>query len=248
MRHVSTILSILILATPSFADGLLYTLPKDGTAAHYTFKQTMTFPKKKDDPITMKGEFTLASVGKVKEKGKDCRWIEIVIKSEPKKNIPQTRTIIKALVPEQHIGKGKNPLKHWIRGWAKLTQQNPMQLTKDQLRQPNLLHNMFITGPLKQTKPLKEKVIDTKALGKLKCVGEKGTFILKDGVVNINNGVVTKRDAILTFENHFHEKSPFGVVKGLFRMDGGKDQAKAEAVLMLDRIETKAKSLLPERK
>jgi hypothetical protein len=242
-----TLLFCLVVTGPVKADGLLYRLPKDGTTATYAFKET-TFPiNGKEEKLKSRGFFTIASVGREKVDGEDCRWLEIVI--EAKTEGRTVHSVFKALVPEQHLGKGKNPLNHWIRGWAKLDKEKSIPLTKEMLRTPAAVKmNLYITGPLERAKPLKEKVISTKAFGDMKCRGVAGYHTLKDGVVIVKNGVVTKRDAKIRFKNYLHDKAPFGVVWSEFQMDGGEDQAKTEAVLVLTRVEAGAKSQLPDHK
>jgi len=247
LRRSLPLLFCFVVTGPVNADGLLYRLPKDGIGATYDFKET-TFPiKGKEEKLNSEGSFTIASVGREKADGEDCRWLEIVIEAKTEERT--VHSVFKALVPEQHLGKGKNPLNHWIRGWAKLDKQKPIPLTKEMLRTPAAVKiNLYITGPLERAKPIKEKVISTKAFGDLKCRGVVGYHTLKDGVVIVKDGVVTKRDAKIRFKNYLDDKAPFGVVWSEFQMDGGEDQARTEAVLVLTRVVTGAKSQLPDHK
>lgn len=221
-----SLLFCLIFTGVIHADGLLYKLPDDGTAATYTLKETSTFTGR---TLNNEGSFTIASVGREKVNEEDCRWLEIVVRVKAGEKTGET--VIKTLVPQQHLGEFKDPLNHWIRGWAKLELLKPNPLTREMLRTPTAVKiNLFITAPLKEVEPLKENPISTKVFGDLVCKGTVGYHTLKDGVVIVNDGKVTKRDARLRFTNYVHAKAPFGVVRAEFQMDGGDDQARAEAI------------------
>jgi hypothetical protein len=234
------------------ADGLIYRLPADGTWARYTFTQTMVLPsKKKAERITVGGTLTLASVGVTKVEDKACRWVEIVVEAKLPDDVGTARSIFKALIPEQHLAKGQDPLKHWIKGWAKLGEGPAQPLTKELLSNPALIINLFVAGPLQETRKLSEKVVETTKLGKLTCEGIAGSFTLKGGAVSVKNDKVTAADVKVEMENYFHDKAPFGVAWSRIQAkapDLGSGSSSAEAVLVLAEVGKDAKTELPDRK
>jgi hypothetical protein len=176
----------------------------------------MTFPKTKGEKITTEGTLTLASVGQEKVQGEACRWIEMVFEPKQPGKGGATKSVFKALIPEKHLRKGGDPLGHWVKGWAKLGDQEPQRLTKEMLSNPAHMLNLLVSNPLQDTKALEKKVIETK-LGKLTCTGLSGSLRLKGAAVRREDGKVTTGDVKVRVRNHFHDKAPFGVASS--RMD-----------------------------
>jgi hypothetical protein len=233
------------------ADGLVYHLPEDGTWARYSFKQTMAIPKEpKDMTMTVEGTLTLASVGQEKIKDQACRWIEIVIEVKPPGEGRTVKEVFKALIPENRLKKGENPLGHWVKGWIKLGDEKPQPLTKELLSNPALMINVLVTGPLQNTKTLEDKTIVTK-LGKLTCEGVSGSLTLKGAAISVKNDQVTTGNVKVRVENYLHDKAPFGVVFSRLEIefpDLGMGKGSAEADLTLFEVGTSAKSELPDQK
>jgi len=252
MRTMRTTLAVIALwlcgAGTARAGGLVSRLPEDGSWARFTATETFTFPgKAKKEAV--EGTFTLASVGRVTVDGEECRWIELVIQAKVPGTDQETEQVFKGLIPEKHLQKGGDPAKHWIKGWMKLANQPPQQLTKEQLALPGMKLNLFVAGPLQDHKPLPKKTIETK-LGKLECEGIAGTYVLKDASVSVKNGQVTKKDGLVLMESYFHEKAPFGVVWSHIQIivEGGGLPPSGDSVLLLDAVGKDAKSKLPDNK
>src|SRR5262249_12441601 len=118
--------SLLLLATISGAgvlcpgiaraDGLLYQLPEDGSWIRFAAQYTYKFDgMEKVGQGT--GTMTMASIGKAREGGEECRWIEFNVKL--KDDGGEHTLIRKLLIPEKYLKKGENPTEHVVRGWAK---------------------------------------------------------------------------------------------------------------------------------
>jgi hypothetical protein len=233
--------------SPIRGDGLLYSLPADGTWCTYAVKSSFLSTKTGEkEPMTIEGVLTLASVGKKTVKGEKCRWLEIVIElTLPKgKNL---KSIFKGLIPEKYLAKGENPSGRWLKGWVQLGDGEPQALTPELLANPSMKLNLFVSGPLQGTKPLEKKAIET-GLGKLTCAGGSGVFVLKGGSTMVENGKVTVRDATIHVQNYFHEKAPFGVAWSRMQL-GPPEQGKGmslDEVLTLKEVGTGAKSQLPD--
>jgi hypothetical protein len=157
MRIQAALVAAICLSTVGTirADGLLYRLPEDGTWMRYSFKQTMALSK--NEMMNVEGTLTLGSVGQEKIKNETCRWIEIVIEAKLPDEGRTVKSVFKALIPEKRLKKGEEPLGHWVRGWAKLGDQKPQRLTQEMLSNPVLMINLFVAGPLQNTKALENK-------------------------------------------------------------------------------------------
>src|SRR5262249_15879102 len=98
------------------ADGLLYQLPKDGSWVRFAIQYTFKFDGV-EKAAQGTGTMTMAPVGKAREGGEACRWIEFKVKL---KDSGTEHTLIrKLLIPEKYLKKGENPTEHVARGWAK---------------------------------------------------------------------------------------------------------------------------------
>jgi hypothetical protein len=239
------------IATGLRADGLITRLPADSTWALYTANETITDPDRPvKKPLTVTGTLKIASVGSAKVNGEPCRWIELVLEAnQPGAKGPQV-AVFKALIPEKFLAIGQDPRPHWIKGWMKLGDQPPMALTPEQLAAPVWKLNLYVCGPLQETKDLQEKEIDT-ALGKLTCKGVSGTLVVKDGSVSVKNGQVDVKDLKYRLTAYFHPKAPFGVasLRIVIAPSGAAEQhPTAVSEFTLSRVGTKAQSALSEQK
>jgi hypothetical protein len=231
------------------ADGLITKLPADGTWALYAIKETITDPNRAGEkPLTVSGTLKLASIGSEMVKGEACCWIELVLDA----NLPGAKesqvTVFKALIPEKFLAKGQDPRTHWLKGWMKLGDRPAQALTPEQLSAPILKLNLFVCGPLQETKELKEKVVET-GVGKLTCKGISGILVLKGGSVQVKQGQAEVRDARFRMERYFHGKAPFGVayLRGVMAPEaGGEREPTSVAECTLSRAGKDAKSVLPE--
>ena len=196
---VAALVILPLIHQPATAEGLLYRLPKDGTWTRFEYVYTVVG---KDNP-PRKGSFWMASVGQATVNGEACRWIELR-QDEATFGGPLKNTY-KVLVPEQHLGRGKSPLNHVVRGWFKGSGEPKVLNSKNN----GGFIMIALASPLKDVAELKEEVIVSK-LGELACPGIKTT----------GKFPVSKIDWEVTFETRLHPKAPFGVVTCDFRERG----------------------------
>ena len=232
-REVASLgLVVLVLAATTVrADGLIATLPKDGTGASYSLK----IRGSKDGQEQMvSGRLTLSSVGSEVKDGQPCRWIELgfIVKDGEQ----EFGDYSKFLILEKHLQPGNNPLQHVIKAWRRRGPKDaPVKAfttPEDSLQGPL---PVFLSGPLDKPKKLPAKEIES-ALGKLKCTGVTGAYKYKS-----KTGSVTG-----TIELRHHAKSPFGVVAATYDMTikQGERTEKFRFDLKLAKITTKAKPVL----
>ena len=235
---VATTLAVLF-ATPVCADGLLYSLPKDGAWVLYDMHFVQVFGGAKGKPWI--GTMKLSSVGRQALPLKDAtqprewaRWIEFdaegTIEGEPK------RIVAKMLIPEQYLAEGKDPVPHIVKGW--LLEDDRTQSISKRTTGPL---PMFFAKPLSDVKTLEPKEIECK-LGKLKCRGLTGHQAYGD------RGGKTK----ISYETRLHDKAPFGVVTTTIKMEnrlsaGEAAEMSGTCTFRLINAGTGADSALPER-
>ncbi|NQU22763.1 MAG: hypothetical protein HQ567_15910 [Candidatus Nealsonbacteria bacterium] len=226
---------VLALTTSSARpDGLIYQLPKDGTWVSYDMDATVEMGEHKE---TMKGSLRLASVGKTTEQDKPCRWIEVAFEARAGNQRQMPKITVKALIPEEHLGKGKAPLDHVIRAWIRRAESDPKELEDPKNFDKGPLP-MVLAPPSKDAKQLEEKTVDSD-LGELSCPGVTGTTKFK------------ARETIdVTLETRLHPKSPFGVVAARWDINvstEGETQPALTMNLKLSGRGDDAKSELPEQ-
>ncbi|HMF07657.1 MAG TPA: hypothetical protein VKJ00_00900 [Thermoanaerobaculia bacterium] len=185
-----------IAVQPLRADGLIYKLPDDGTQIRYEM-ELMLSAGGQETPA--KGSVTVSSVGQTTVNDEKCRWIEI--KSITGVDGQDHIQIIKTLVPEKELGKGKSPIEHIVRTWLKEDNGEVMEV-KDLNVPQAMAFKAFLAGPGKNPGELEKIKVDGK-LGELECAGVTGDqeFEGPDGVA-----------VAIHFENRLHEKAPFGLV------------------------------------
>lgn len=247
MKHTQFGLGLLASAVSVFsfaswakADGLLYQLPEDGRWVR--FHVNMTMEHGDAEPGKMTGSLTMRSVGQETVEGDKCRWIEFELIPDKAEGDPQApphgppHIIMKVLLPEANLQKGKEPLERLVKGWIKEGDDEPREL-----KDPNSEHTgplpAFLSGPLKDVKELDKKTIDTK-LGKLECDGITANNVYKQG----------EATTTVQFETRLHDKAPFGVVTSKMQYDSkhGDNEEKGTLALNLDDIGQDAKSSLPD--
>jgi len=222
------------------ADGLIYQLPKDGGSVTFDYEyRASTIPPTKGLEDIRKGSLTMSSVGATTIDNEKCRWIEFKEVLKWEFDGKERVTITKVLVPEKHLGRGKSPGEHLIRGWVKFGDDAPQEF--NDLRSPlAAAQGLFLAGPPKDLKELKQVEIDGK-LGRLQCDGLTGKFVQEQEVGNVYS----------TFENRLHSKAPFGVVVSLWRIerkDKGTLLEEGTVKFTLRDTHTTALSELPDKK
>jgi hypothetical protein len=207
--HIPAVLVFVMLtASLARADGLIYKLPEDGTWATYQMDTTMSV----GDVVLEKVNSTIrvASVGKVMENDKLCRWIEISGKTrrETKLHAPEgeTRVVVrkpidKVLIPEEHLGKGKTPLDHFIRGWKRRSEKGERQKMSSLSSNNRRALTLILSDPLRDAKPLPRVEVESK-LGKVLCNGVAGSLDID----------LMSRTRRAMLEDRLHADAPFGLV------------------------------------
>jgi len=235
----ATVLVLALAARSANGDGLFYQLPKDGLWVNYEFDAVLQ--EKGLQRENASGSIRMASVGQTSVAGEPCRWIEVkfeMIYGEQK--IKQKPITAKVLIPEKHLGKGKDPLDNVVRAWKKKGSGAPKEL-KDFEDARDAPLPLILAPPLKNAKQLSAVETSSK-LGELSCVGVTGTAQF----------LVDNREQMdVTFENRLHPKSPFGVVASRWDIKVSKKGQTMVTMtwnLKLSDLGENAKSELPEQK
>lgn len=246
MRRISLFTFLLTATIPvsvSQADGILFKLPEDGTWVQYKM-DGQEIEGRRGDKEKYAGTLTISSVGGEKVKGETCRWIEIrhTWQEITRGDTDDRVRILKCLVPEKHVGEGKTPSKHIIRGWRSAFlgskgkgRPYPLHRSDGSLRlsQPG---GMIFGGPLGKPVKLKPKKIKTK-LGTFTCTGTRGTFPVKLG----------NKTTPYTLTVWRSEKVPYGVVR--FEMKGNEPDGDIVTFsAIVQEKGTKAETELPKQK
>lgn len=231
---LGAVLLATVLAIEAHADGLIYQLPADGTAA--LFETETNFLLDGQDR-SVKGTLSIASVGQQVVDNETCRWIEV--KSVTNAGGSERITIAKCLIPEQHLARGKSPVAHVVRGWIKSGDGEPQEVKE--LKSPGArILSMALAGPGANLIELESSEIDGK-LGKLACQGEAGDLDFQRDSLSV----------ALHYETRLHEKAPFGVVSALWKFDvtaSGQPRGSRTTRLTLTDLNPTALSELPDRK
>lgn len=182
------------------AEGLIVQLPEAGAWAQFDIVQVKGLVDSNSGKTLIEDRSTraklrIASVGKATVEKKSCRWIEF--KLEESEGDAAKTTILKLLIPEEHLKKGGDPAGNIRHGWVK-GGDSPVRPVKDG---DSIPVRLLVAGPQEKIRKLDPKVVECKA-GKLKCNGLSGTSSWKD---NNDRNFNTKHELRL------HKKSPFGV-------------------------------------
>ncbi len=114
--RTSMVVSIVFLiASSASADGLIYSLPSDGSWATFKYEQKATEVKTLDGEIlpdvNVSGTFSIRSVGKEQTDKGPARWIELEARWVPDERRLEGRVIIlRMLIPESSLKRGADPL------------------------------------------------------------------------------------------------------------------------------------------
>jgi hypothetical protein len=229
MRTVTVLLAAVcatFMSAPSFADGLIRKLPKDGSWAkyHVTLKASN---------VDHSGTAVLRSVGAVVEKDKACRWIEVEF--TPALAAQGAVTIYKLLIPEEHLKAGIDPFDHIVRAWEKEGDEKPRLLDDPSSLDRNLLGAVF-HGPLDKEQPLAAEKEFPYQRGKLQTRGVSGRRR-----VEFDNLKGTLASTMWV-----HGDVPFGVaaLDVEFRIDDNPEVLRIQ--LVIDDFGTGATSALPD--
>ncbi len=204
-RITCALLLLPVVAAFSLADGLVFKVPDDKTAAVYGLEFNLESNGKK---LVQKGTVTIASVGQAEVSDVKLRWLEIAIKiSEGEEKY---RMIFKVLIAEKFLQEGGSPseciLKCW---WArKIRPDEDGKNLKAELLEKHphderwsYLPTLILTGSLNDKKRLEGVEMGT-PFGKAVCYGVSGKFDYEQETRHWQTKVETR----------LHPKSPFGVV------------------------------------
>ena len=230
---LSGLFGTILLTQAVRADGLIYQLPPDGMGARYELERTVTT---NGQGRTAKGSYMISSVGTATVDGMKCRWIEIKDVNKSIDTGMEVIVIAKYLIPEEHLGRGKSPGEHVLRGWVKVGDREPLEIKEFPTKPQRLSNGAALFGPLANSKELENVEIDT-TLGKLTCAGITGELEVR----RPDNGAVAKYH----FELRLHEKAPFGVVTSVSEYEG-QVQSGITKLTLID-VNTTALSELPDR-
>jgi hypothetical protein len=231
----ATLALVAMAAVPVRADGLISSLPEDGAFCRFRLTTRVEAGRSGTD---FSGSLTVASVGKTSEDGEACRWIEI--KSAFTQGGREGTSIIKLLIPEEHLGTGKKPLDHVVRGWIKNLDEEPLRYAAEHR---GLIQVFFLPGALRDAGKHAEK--RTVTLDEEQLVIEEA---MTGKHANIPQGA-PGMEADATYFIWRHEKAPFGVAAVRQEIELKRN----EAVMARHRIEleivatgTGAESELPQ--
>src|SRR5487761_1132377 len=159
VRQFRSYVLCLVLAgtyATAFADGLIYQLPEDG--AWTRFKVTGdAVPPDGTVKVTLHGTPTVRSVGRAVIDSQPFRWIELESEMTFQKGGKPAlaNELIKILVPEGDLAKGKNPLAHVVRAYRGMSAETlrELDLTGNDARDVQGMDEIF-HGPLKEISEL----------------------------------------------------------------------------------------------
>ena len=229
-----------LLVTDASANSIIYKLPKDGTWAVYEGDYTMEIGDRRQEG---KGKLWIGSVGETTVDGKKCRWIEARF-DMPRGNSGRDKSVLKFLVPEEELAKGRSPLEHVVRAWFKDGSKGTKKI--ENANKPTLTPlPLLLAPPLKNEKKLPAEKVTSK-LGELSCEGVTGTFKMP-----VPEALASTLSAEITVENRLSDKAPFGVItfKWVNRAKMGSQMPPATQTIdfKLTDLGTDAKSKLPKK-
>ena len=197
----TSLLVAILCQSTACAEGLLFQLPEDGAWVSYDIDAKAINPDGTD--VALIGTLTVSSVGKVKSGGEMCRWIEIV--TDAKRAGEPFVDVDKLLIPERHLGKGKDPLAHVIKWWTQHSMHDGMPKEVPLKPAPSEGHiqklRPLLHAPYQVSRGLDPATVDGK-LGDLRCKGVSAK--------ETSDAMGASFES--TFTIRTHEKVPFGVV------------------------------------
>lgn len=176
------------------ADGLVRTLPEDGSWVKYNIRMQA-------NDATITGTVRVASVGKGFTEAGACRWIEVRLDtSGPAEGTIAARS--KFLVPESAVMRGKDPTALIEKKWLKMGDGALQDLKVEPFEPVDHLLKLFAGPPLKGVEALPAIAVANK-LGNLDCPGETGKTELNALGAKLKPQV----------EARWNDKVPFGTVE-----------------------------------
>ena len=187
------------------AQSYMTKIPVDGSWAKYTERHELD--RDTDKAESWELEVTIRCVGTSYDEMETLRWIEIEFVDRSDTGRYQ-RKVYKMLIPEEHLGPGKDPVGNIRKMWY-CHENRPGVLNPGELKpsdnyslQSELRH--FLTPPLKDKKRLPKKQVSI-GESELDCSGTSGSLKMKYNEKGDSVGFYT----ISTYSN---DSSPFGLV------------------------------------
>ena len=156
--------------------------------------------------VKLQNTVTISSVGQVRRAEQDCRWIELVMRSDDRENM------LKVLVPEKFLTRGEDPLDHAILAFfnpkgadrAKVPPENGFNRIAYELDRFRPVFPM----PLKEVRELPRKTIKTPIGTFTDCEVIAGTMefdrpLMAEGRCEVKS----------SWQIALHPDAPFGVVQ-----------------------------------
>ena len=261
MRLLSSafaILSAALVCNPTWADGLIYQLPADGTWVRYDIQIEGTGRSEGRAPreLKVKGSFTVSLVGQAMDDGVKCRWVEIKSEvSEVGKPKDLNLVLLKLLIPEENLKRGKDPLDDVRRIYysRKISggEVTPVEKIEEPWRKRYEIERFrsFFPKPLEAVKRLGKETVVT-GIGRLECEVMSGKSSLPKSP--LRDGAEWAWEG--KFEILLNDATPFGVASMRSERTGyetstGKNSRKTETdtltILTLSEVGDKAVSDLP---
>ncbi|GAB4138728.1 MAG: hypothetical protein Tsb009_07110 [Planctomycetaceae bacterium] len=223
---------------PTLADGLIYSLPKDGSKVIYEMKANKSDKNTNRD---FDGTISIASVGSETVDNQKCRWIEVGLTMNF--NGQSRKVVSKMLITESDIGKGKIPLANIKRAWIRI--RNKTEKLEDVFGRKGGPLPAFLSGPLTDVKKSSTEQIATPA-GKFPGHRLAGKTSYVQGNDNREDEFKVEYDLRLS------EKVPFGVAAAKITIQEFVQKMRLDDTITLDlklkSISKNAKSELPDSK
>jgi hypothetical protein len=215
MRQLSmfaVLVIVIFLPATTSAEGLIHQLPEDGTWVRFELNGK-GIASDGSVTVTVKGTQTIRSVGRAVVNDEQCRWIELESKMtfEPAGGkAGKFNEVIKLLIPEKYLTKGKNPLEHVLKAFkgASAKTIRELDLKGNGAREIQRLDEVF-HAPWKQISPLPATTIKTKQQS-WPCEGIKGERISDDKTFRT--------------ETYINKNAPFGVVTYKYEKERRRDK------------------------
>lgn len=243
MQVIRNVCFLAVVCAPAvaIADGLLYQLPKDGSKVTFEF-QAVNKDRGRERKFT--GILSIASVGREKVDGADCRWIEILMTINHDGR--ERRIIAKVLIPETALAEGKMPAANIKRGWLQMGGKSETRGLADAYGPNGGPLPAFLAGPLSDVKKSKPAEVAT-PIGKLKCV----TLTGKATYEQVNGSKRTDRFEV-DYSVLRNDKAPFGVAGCTMTIKEYVNKTRLDDVITftfkLKSVAKNAKSALPDNK
>lgn len=210
--------ALCLLPISARGDGLIQSLPEDGSWVRFEVVQENYDVKSGQVNQTVDGTLTVSSVGKSVFDGQACRFIELkyVFKVGEREQVDRC----KLLVAEDRFAAGINPLDNVLRAWVK-EPSKPAEIPLDRRMNRDMEQHLLMFcprlrdlfhGALEDTRRLGDRPLVGKA-GRFDCTGVAGKRYLPFAMRGGGFKDPKEGGEFLTFETWHSNEAPFGVVR-----------------------------------